>query len=131
MAATSTSFAIVDYPGSLQSAVYDFEELLSISSRLCVLNQFDREFDVEILSLEQIEQIEQRPVATKDYAVIFLPPSLDSIFYLDPGPALLAWLVEQHGAGSKLCSACAGNAALPWERPVRNRGSRTACRIWL
>jgi transcriptional regulator GlxA family with amidase domain len=86
--------------------VYGFEELLSISSRLCLLNQFDRQFDVEILTLDQIEQ---RRVGAKDYAVIFLPPSLDSIFYLDPAPALLAWLVEQHGTGSKLCSACAGS----------------------
>lgn len=97
--------AIIDYPGSLKSAVYGLSEMFALANRLCAEQSQAIKFETEIIELTSAGDIESN---NKRYSAILLPPSIDNIFYLDPSPEIQDWLIKKHKQGSMLCSACAG-----------------------
>ncbi len=96
--------AIINYPQAMKSAIFGLDDLFSLANRLCIDNQLDATFDVEILGLTDLAQIS----AIETHTAIVIPPSINSSYYLNPENKLAAWLTERHNKGSILCSACAG-----------------------
>jgi hypothetical protein len=46
--------AIINYPTSLQSAVFGLNEMFSLANRLCLQNNVSRQFDVDTLLVSQL-----------------------------------------------------------------------------
>jgi len=99
------NIAIIDYPDVLKSAVYGLREMFLLANRLCAEHQFPKRFDVDIIRLDNMVE---KPASGKVYTAVFLPPGMESNFYLAPLEALTNWLAAKHAEGSILCSACAG-----------------------
>ena len=100
------NIAIIDYPDVLKSAVYGLREMFLLTNRLCVEYQLPVKIDIDIICLTADMTV--IPTSDKAYAAIFLPPSMESDFYLDSCEVLTNWLTTRHAEGSMLCSACAG-----------------------
>ncbi|MBF0547677.1 MAG: helix-turn-helix domain-containing protein [Candidatus Riflebacteria bacterium] len=103
-------FAVVDYPGALQSAIHGFQELFSLGNQLCQEHKLGRQFSVDVCQIDKIVQMiqEDRNPAESSYKAIILPPSIGSIFCSSPDPRLKDWLVRHHSSGAIICSVCAG-----------------------
>jgi len=99
------NIAIVDYPYALKSAVFGLSEMFTLAKRLSAERNSPIHFDVDIL---RVTDIEARSSSAKTYTAIFLPPSIEGSFYLNPEKRLTNWLSDKHAEGSMLCSACAG-----------------------
>ncbi|WP_394246901.1 GlxA family transcriptional regulator [Vibrio profundi] len=106
----SLKIAIVNYQGSLKSALYGLEELFQMANLACEEQGLSFQFEPVIvdidhkLRLEGVETNEQKQV----FDIVILPPSNSSDYYLEPGPSLVKWLQDQASLGAILCSACAG-----------------------
>jgi transcriptional regulator GlxA family with amidase domain len=94
--------AIINYPYSLRSAVFGLREVFVLANELC------KEQSIEPFGIDIIEISDLLSNNNTQYSVIFLPPSVNSKFYLTPSDTLLKWLRNRHHQGSMLCSACAG-----------------------
>ena len=99
------NIAIIDYPDVLRSAVYGLREMFLLTNRLCEEHQYPVQIDIDIIELTDMTSI---PTSDTVYKAIFLPPGMESDFYLKPHQALANWLTTKHADGSLLCSACAG-----------------------
>lgn len=100
------NIVIINYPNSLQSAVYGLSEIFAMANGLCEEHDLSTRFAVDIVDMVRIERL---VAVDKFYEVILLPPSLEKSFYTDPADSLKRWLVKQHDKGGILCSACAGS----------------------
>ena len=86
--------AILSYPGALESAVLGLQDVIGHANGvsetvldLAVLNAF--------------------PVQSERYAALILPPSAGPVFAKEV-PQMSGFLVDQHGKGAVVCSACTG-----------------------
>ncbi len=95
----SVMVEIIDYPGSLQSAVFGVKEFLQMANSLEPSAE-KTQFNVQIQAHDNVS------VSNAD--IIILPPNLDGCYYLEPSDTLLEYLIESHQRGAILCSACAG-----------------------
>lgn len=105
------NIAIVDYPYALQSAVFGIEEAFTLANKLQEPN--NNLFTVDHIRLEDIDKDTYEEAL---YTAIFLPPSINSDFYLDPANVLISWLVEKHKQQTMLCSALLVQELLLWLR---------------
>ncbi|MDH5885541.1 GlxA family transcriptional regulator [Vibrio splendidus] len=95
----SVMVEIIDYPGSLQSAVFGVKEFLQMANSLEPSAE-KTQFNVQIQANDS--------VSVSNVDIIILPPNLDGCYYLEPSDTLLEYLIESHQRGAILCSACAG-----------------------
>ncbi|PSU30550.1 GlxA family transcriptional regulator [Photobacterium lutimaris] len=94
------SIGICHYPNALKSAIYGLEEMFLMANNTCKKQSVDVEFVPVIFDCTK-----QLP---QGFAVILLPPSSQSDYYLNPQTKLVDWLKAQHCQGAILASACAG-----------------------
>lgn len=94
------SIGICEYPSALKSAVYGLEEMLLLANRISKEQDVAVEFEPVL--------IKHSAVIPHGLAVILLPPSSVSDYYLNPHAELLEALKEQYARGTVLAAACAG-----------------------
>ncbi len=111
------SVGICQYPEALKSAIYGLEEMLLMANRACSAQGVDVEFKPVIIDI--LTQLPQ------ELAVILLPPSAPSDYYLNPDQELIDWLKNQHRQGAILASACAGAFILAATDLVQDRSVTT------
>jgi transcriptional regulator GlxA family with amidase domain len=87
-------FAILAYPGAMQSAVLGLQDVLSFGMQTA-----DRRLGVDVLS--------DFPASCRGYDAVILPPSAGEV-PADNVPALAGFLSTQHAKGAVVCSACTG-----------------------
>ena len=109
------SIGICHYPNALKSAVYGLEEMFLMANRFC--KEQEVEFEPKIFN-------KTTHLAHK-FAVILLPPSAESEYYLKPQTALIEWLKVQHGSGTIIASACGGGFILAETKLMKNRAITT------
>jgi transcriptional regulator GlxA family with amidase domain len=105
---------IVIYPDCQLSAVHGLTDLFRIANRLCEQQTPGRRpirishWKFDEAGLEPARVFDTHSLAREPLTALILPPSLD----VEPGGNAIArhlhWLVTQHGAGTILCSVCAG-----------------------
>jgi len=95
--------AIINYPRSLQSAVYGLEEMFEMASAICLEQGLDYQFRCHKHSVNSLAESKKNY-----YDAIILPPSNASDFYLQPPELLLNALRHHHANGTIIASACAG-----------------------
>ncbi len=98
---------IIDYPGSLQSAVFGVKEFLQLANSIESSNE-QVQFHVEIKPHDDLSMSTNGPLENSKADIILVPPNLDGSYYLEPDEGLLDYLVQSHQRGAILCSACAG-----------------------
>ncbi|WP_086775491.1 GlxA family transcriptional regulator [Vibrio coralliirubri] len=98
---------IIDYPGSLQSAVFGVKEFLQLANSIESSNE-QVQFHVEIKPHDDLSMSTNGPLEDSKADIILVPPNLDGRYYLEPDEGLLDYLVQSHQRGAILCSACAG-----------------------
>ncbi|MCK8079969.1 helix-turn-helix domain-containing protein [Vibrio sp. 1CM24A] len=98
---------IIDYPGSLQSAVFGVKEFLQLANSIESSNE-QVQFHVEIKPHDDLSMSTNGPLENSKADIILVPPNLDGRYYLEPDEGLLDYLVLSHQRGAILCSACAG-----------------------
>lgn len=111
------SIGICHYPYALKSAIYGLEEMLLMANNTCKKQGVDLEFIPVIF--------DETAQASQNFAVILLPPSSRSDYYLAPETELIEWLKIQHGQGTVLASACAGAFILAATNLLGNRSVTT------
>lgn len=87
--------ALLNYPDSLQSAVFGLAEMFTLANR----NGKSDIFDCDLVT-------ETAP--STPYTVVIIPPTLGSDYTSTPSPALQEWVRHQKESGAILCAACAG-----------------------
>lgn len=97
---TKISIGICEYPSVLKSAVYGFEEMFLLASRVC------REQGIEVLFEPVI--IPHDELIEDTYTIVLLPPASINDYYLAPETKFIDWLRNQYSKGAVLSSACAG-----------------------
>jgi len=95
------NIAIIDYPNSLQSAVYGLQEMFEMANGVCQSQQLVERFKCDKLTCQQLSTLPA-------FDAIIIGPSNNSEFYLSPDPNLLEWITVQHQQGAIISSACAG-----------------------
>ncbi|MCP4320378.1 MAG: helix-turn-helix domain-containing protein [Alteromonadales bacterium] len=113
------SIGIYHYPNALKSAIYGLEELFLIANKVCKDQEIEIEFEPLIFNNTKQQ--------SQNFAVILLPPSLQSDFYLDPDIDLIEWLKVQYHQGTILASTCAGAFILAATKLL---GSRSITTHW-
>ncbi|MDL5027191.1 helix-turn-helix domain-containing protein [Vibrio sp. TMPB1044] len=103
----SVKVEIIDYPGSLQSAVFGVKEFLQMANSLDSGNKAVQ-FQVEIKPYGDLSVSSANSGEESKADIILLPPNLDGSYYLDRDERLTDYLIDSHQKGSILCSACAG-----------------------
>ncbi len=103
----SVMVEIIDYPGSLQSAVFGVKEFLQLANSLEPSNE-QVQFHVEIKPYDDWSKSVDGLIENSKADIILVPPNLDGSYYLEPDEGLLDYLVQSHQRGAILCSACAG-----------------------
>ena len=103
----SVMVEIIDYPGSLQSAVFGVKEFLQMANSIESSNE-QVQFHVEIKPHDDLSMSTNGPLENSKADIILVPPNLDGRYYLEPDEGLLDYLVQSHLSGAILCSACAG-----------------------
>ncbi|MDD1823930.1 helix-turn-helix domain-containing protein [Photobacterium sp. ZSDE20] len=98
---------IIDYPGSLQSAVFGVKEFLQMANSLDSAND-SVQFHVEIKPHTDLSASSDSSNEKSKADIILLPPNLDGSYYLEHDNRLSDYLVRSHQKGTILCSACAG-----------------------
>ena len=111
------SIGICHYPNALKSAVYGLEEMFLMANRVCKDQKIEIEFEPMIFN--NTKQLSQ------NFAVILLPPSSQSDYYLNPQIDLIEWLKIQHYQGAIIASACAGAFILATTKLLKNRSITT------
>ncbi len=108
MSTVEVQVTILDYPGSMQTAVYGLNEMFQLADSICREQQVQVEFLTRIVSLQEL-------VSNKTESkcrIIIVPPSITGASEQPSDASVLAWLVSQHKAGAILCSVCAGTFIL-------------------
>ena len=103
----SVKVEIIDYPGSLQSAVFGVKEFLQMANSLDSESE-TVQFQVEIKPYGDLSVSSANSNEESKADIILLPPNLDGSYYLERDDRLTDYLIESHQKGSILCSACAG-----------------------
>lgn len=91
---------ICHYPNAAKSAVYGLEEMLIMTNHICQQEGVKVEFVPAIF--------DDTASISAQCAVIVLPPSSQSDYYLAAKTELIEWLSSQHAQGAVIASACAG-----------------------
>ncbi|MGL6312506.1 GlxA family transcriptional regulator [Vibrio sp. WXL103] len=91
---------ICHYPNASKSAVFGLEEMLIMTNHICQ----QQGIEVELVPVI-FDVVTSLPAHC---AVIVLPPSSQSDYWLAPDANLLNWLKAQHAQGAVIGSACAG-----------------------
>lgn len=100
--------AIVNYPDSLQSAVFGLAEMFNLANR----NGPTEPFQCDIVTETTFHG---------SYQIVILPPNLGSDYTQHASPSLKAWLIDQKEQGAILCAACAGCFILGQSIDLTNR----------
>jgi len=103
----SVRVEIIDYPGSLQSAVFGVKEFFQMANSLDSESETVR-FQVEIRPYDDLSVSSANSNEESKADIILLPPNLDGSYYLERDDRLTDYLIKSHQKGSILCSACAG-----------------------
>ena len=105
MAASSETLSIglLAYPGAQRAALFGLHDLLSTANRMGS-GPVGLRRTLEPRILDPGAGLSTAPALT----VLVLPPCLGYDTGCTPDPALVAGLRELHGAGTLLCSVCAG-----------------------
>ncbi|CAH6833797.1 AraC family transcriptional regulator [Vibrio chagasii] len=103
----SVKVEIIDYPGSLQSAVFGVKEFLQMANSLDSESE-TVQFRVEIKPYGDLSVSSGNSNEESKADIILLPPNLDGSYYLERDGRLTDYLIDSHQKGSILCSACAG-----------------------
>lgn len=103
----SVKVEIIDYPGSLQSAVFGVKEFLQMANSLDSPSE-SVQFHVEIKPYNELLASSDSSSEKSKTDIILLPPNLDGSYYLEHDDRLSDYLVRSHQKGAILCSACAG-----------------------
>ncbi len=103
----SVKVEIIDYPGSLQSAVFGVKEFLQMANSLDSESE-TVQFQVEIKPYGDLSVSSGNSNEESKADIILLPPNLDGSYYLERDDRLTDYLIDSHQKGSILCSACAG-----------------------
>jgi len=111
------SVGICHYPNALKSAIYGLEEIFLMANKVCQEQQIEIEF--EPLIFKSTKKLSQ------NFAVILLPPSSQSDYYLNPEIDLIEWFKVQHYQGAIIASACAGAFILAATNLLGNRSITT------
>lgn len=121
------SIAIVNYPGSLKSAVYGLYEMFKMANRASTSQHLDYVFEPRIIELDFVFTKDAERVNTDNatFDVVVLPPSDESDYYLHPHQTLIDWLTHQHSQGAILTSACAGTFILSATRIINEKNVTT------
>lgn len=106
---------VIDYPNSLQSAVYGLKELFIMANKVTKSFEIDVVFDVEILPPNDLGS------TLLFNNLIILPPSVDGSYYLSPDNELVTYLQNAFAKGTILCSVCAGSFILAETGLINNR----------
>ncbi len=112
--------AIIEYPGSLKSAIYGFVDLFNTANLLCKQHGTKFYFETEILDSESITK-----KSDTEYKVAVLPPGINPDAYLNPSEELIDWLANKYNHGAILCSACAGAFIIASTGLLENREATT------
>jgi transcriptional regulator GlxA family with amidase domain len=107
-------FAIIQYPNCLLSAVFGFDEMFSLTNRLCQESSLSVQIHSDILDLNSLD-------TGKHYHAVLIPPSMEKSAYESDSPILVNWLNDQYKHGAILSSACAGAFFLAATIAVQNR----------
>lgn len=134
---------IVNYPGSMQSAIIGLEEMLMLANQLVAKftaysqhqseinarrkSMLDNFFEVNIIDRDiWLSQSAQKKTTLHAKAhVIVLPPSIEGEYFVNPETSLIQWLVQQHQQGSIICSACAGSFVIAAAGLLNHRAATT------
>ena len=97
---TDVTFYIIDYPGSMKSAVYGAQEVLTMTRDL---------LQNKVNILARIISVDSS-LPRKQYSneIIFIPPATKDSYYLSPETKLLNWIKMKYKNGSVITSSCAG-----------------------
>ncbi len=113
--------AIVEYPGSLKSAIYGLSEMFNTANILCKMHKIEFNFEIEILNSESINKIPKEI----NYQVVIIPPGINQDYYLSAPIELINWIIDKYKQGSILCSACAGAFIIAATGLLDNREATT------
>lgn len=106
MTESTIRIGIVHYPGAMLSAVQGLAEQFYLANKLNQENGQGAVFKIHICNSLQL------PAEAADQLdplhVVILPPCLHDNYYLEPQPALIDWIRQQHKDGAIVCSVCAG-----------------------
>lgn len=91
--------AIINYCGALNSAVYGWQDMLSVANSICLQQNIDAKF---------VAWVAEPNALPNETDVIFIPPSLHEDTYNNPAESLIPWLVHQYSNGSQIFCNCAG-----------------------
>lgn len=96
---------IINYPGAMLSAVQGLREIFLLANRICAQNGFEREFEVILLTPEDIAG-----GGYEDHRlqVLIMTPCLEGKYHLQPDAHLNRWMQQHHSQGAVVCSVCAG-----------------------
>lgn len=97
------SIGLLAYPGAQAAALYGLQDLLTTANRMGAAQAGARR-TLEPRIVDGATALSTAP----PFTVLVLPPCLGYDTACAPDPALVAWLRAQHGAGTLLCSVCAG-----------------------
>ncbi len=113
--------AIIEYPGSLKSAIYGLSEMFDTANLLCKEHGIQFCFETEILQSESISEKSEN----QEFQIVILPPGIEPGFYLNPPKDLIKWLTNRYKQGAILCSACAGSFIIASTGLLQNREATT------
>ncbi|WP_298963706.1 helix-turn-helix domain-containing protein [uncultured Roseibium sp.] len=106
-------FAILAYPGAMQSAVLGLQDILAFAS----------ETSTEKLQISVLTDFE---ILSGGYDAVILPPSIDEV-KVEQVPQLPPFLKRMHEKGAVVCSACTG---LSFVLAADLDGGRTVTTHW-
>lgn len=94
---------VINYPGSLQSAVYGLQEMFLMANKVQEGSSGGVFFDCQTIDLEDLG------AEPGEADVIIIPPcNMAHDYYLKPDPLLTEFLTKRFDSGCILASACAG-----------------------
>ncbi|WP_315982543.1 hypothetical protein [Aliamphritea spongicola] len=96
---------IINYPGAMLSAVQGLREIFLLANRICAQNGFEREFEVILLTPEDIAG---GGYEDHHLQVLIMTPCLEGKYHLQPDAHLNRWMQQHHSQGAVVCSVCAG-----------------------
>ncbi|MGQ0621522.1 MAG: GlxA family transcriptional regulator [Panacagrimonas sp.] len=98
------TIGILQYPGAQLAAVHGLMDLFGTAVRL----DAERGRETPAVQALLLDASRDAPASTQPLAALILPPSLGGILPADEAQRLAPWLLQLHGAGTTLCSVCAG-----------------------
>ena len=118
---TKIKIAIIEYPGSMKSAIYGFADLFATANILCEQSGTELCFESEILDSESLSKNHN----SLEYQVVILPPGIVQDYYINPSNGLIQWLKHKYKQGAILCSACAGSFIIASTGLLKDREATT------